>query len=166
MAHKNVVALTPELVQQFRDKKLMRELEEGIDIDLPPIGPRETYVTTLSKEESEIFVEVLNLKADLREFELDSHIKDLDNVSETVKELKDKLLSLSLDEAANMLNRGQVIIENKNKFTDTDLNEIYEVRHKLSYLESLFWYNVKQRLGKHHITHAIRANFAVVEVHG
>lgn len=140
--------LTPEYIANLRQQRLISEQEEQIELD--PIQPGEQVIGTLTDEERALYIEIAILDA---------------QISDTAKELAAR----SFEKAAALTRRAKtpadMIAQMKDDAIFTDNNEaeqfFYE-EQRYTYLKSVLYWSMRNRLKVWGAVLGIRAGFAVV----
>lgn len=143
----NVVNITPDLVEDFKQKKYIRDLEDTVELDLEPVRPGEKVIGRLTPNETEILLEVLVTDDEIQQLMHTETIKSVETLLSKLKKTIDAI--------------GEVDVP----ITDKDtLKQFYKLKDKHCFLKDYLFYIVKDRLNCFGSMISFRKDYIVVEV--
>lgn len=144
-----IVNLTPEVIKDMREKRVIRDMEA--EIELPAFGPGDEKIGVLTEEERALYIEIMAIEADIDDHERELQARSLTQLGQHIREEKDR------NEAVKKWTENMI-------FSDEAEAEVYfEMFYRKDYLNSMLWYNVRRRLGVFGSTMAVRYGFAIVQ---
>jgi len=145
-----VTHITPMLIKEFRDKKILSHSEECIPVELDPIQEGEAILTTLTADESVIFVELFNLQEDMEMWDRELAHRGLTKAAADIIADADSKFSSGI-----MIDSGALLSE-------AESEEYNETLARYTYLEAFFWYNIRRRTTTFNHTIGVRRGFVLV----
>lgn len=142
-----VIQLTPEVVDEFKRRKLIDDVKQS-DIALTPVKFGDHYIGLLNAEEAKLFLGIQGLHDQLEQYMFE---RKMDAREEDIKRQREK--GYRHDEALTMITIT---------LTNEQSEYFEELRSRVMYLEAMFWYNLRQRLNCFSAYLGIREGLKVV----
>lgn len=146
----SLVQLTPELIEDLRRRRILREQEQSID--LPNFGPNEERIGVLNDQERAIFVETAVIDATLWDWSKEITARSAEKIAKHIRE-KD-----TPQEVVEQMQQD-IVFED-----DAEAEQYYAEVYRKNYLDALLWYGIRERLGCFGANLAIRYGFSVARL--
>lgn len=147
----NVIEITPAVVANFAERKLLSFTEDQLEFDLPEIDIGDEIIGTLTAEESKIFLAAHQASIDVGYFTQEIDRRRFLRLSELVGDLDPRNntpADLQVD-MYDVLNEEESI-------------EYHELVSRYEYFIAFFWYSVSTRLSIFQRDIVIKNGFKVV----
>lgn len=149
-----VIQITDKLVTDLKERKVIRDTEEYIPIELDPVdyAAGESSIGTLTADEAKIFLEIFTIQDDIDHFARELKARGFRHAAELI----------TADDALGM--PEGFAINDEYFLSEADSKYFYELVLKFRYLNGLFWYGVKSRLDVFQYEIGIRKGLVVVKI--
>lgn len=127
-----IVELNDELIKSLRDKQVIREGEETID--LPHFEPGQEKIGILTEPERIIFIEMCTIEDSLFEWGREISARAMEKSATFIRS------SNTPEDMARKIQDSMVFVD------DNEAEEYYAEIYRRDYLNALFWWGVRYRL--------------------
>lgn len=141
-----VVSITPERLEEFKRKKIVRDDNDDIDLEAVAGSP---VVGELTSEEIEVFKECTYLEDELFEWGREIAARSVENLATATRSAE-----TPQDIYANLV--GSKLFNDK-----SEAEQYFYDMAKLEYLQNFFWFSVRERLQTFASKLSIRAGYKV-----
>lgn len=141
--------LTAETIDSLRERKIIRDISQNIDLD--PVNPGERIVGYLNNEERILFIEVASIDDELEELAREQHARSLEMFAKAVRNT-----ATGKNPLRNM--DGTILFP-----SEEAAEEYFGLMTNLEYLRAIYNNSIRSRYG-HSKVLGVRQGFAVVAI--